>query len=120
MYSKDKTTIIDRREQLKVKVKSLAAEARIIRFQEQKSWGSLRDELYLHRITELRSEARHSHIAYGLIRGKSLSQLEQKSETSPKWDKVRAMINKYGPAEMRNMQLPPSTPVATAPVLVTA
>ena len=52
MYAKDKETIIDRREMLRIKVKSLTAEARIIRVEERKTFGALRNELHIHRPLE--------------------------------------------------------------------
>lgn len=98
MYAKDKTTIQDRREMLRVKLKSLAEEARIIRREELRSWGQLRTELHLHRVKEVRSEARHTHLAYGFIRGLPLDRIEAKSETPPNWERVRKMVKRYGPA----------------------
>jgi len=100
MYSKD-DKIIDRREMLKIKVKSLAAEAKIIRFEERKTHGALRTELHLHRIWQVRSEARYTHLAYGLVRGLKLEQIEPKSSKPFDWARVNAMIKKYGSAEQR-------------------
>jgi hypothetical protein len=99
MYAKDRTTIVDRREMLRVKVKSLAEEARIIRREESRSFGELRDELHRHRAQYLRAIARDTHIAYGFIKGRTLEQMEAKSEKSPNWDAVRKMIKKYGPRD---------------------
>lgn len=109
MYSKDKTTIIDRREMLRVKLKSLAEEARIIRKEEQRTFGQLQNELHLHRVKELRFEARATHVAYGLIKGRTLAQIEPirykgwptyAAEAADKklFERVAAMIKKYGPA----------------------
>lgn len=103
MYSKDRSTVIDRREMLRVKVKSLAEEARIIRREEQRSlgrtyhtgdidangrakqWhtggygGPIYKELHAHRTGELRNEARHAHLALGFIKGRALLSMEQPS-----------------------------------------
>lgn len=101
----DKTgKLIDRREMLKIKLKSLAAESRIIRREESRTRGALREELYLHRIGIVRQEARSTLIAYGLIRGRSLEQMEAKSHTPPDWDRINQMLKKYGPKEV--IQLP--------------
>jgi hypothetical protein len=100
MYAKDKAVILDRREMLRVKLKSLAAEAKIIRREEKRTFGVIRDELWKHRITVVRSEARCTHLAYGFIKGHTLEQMEQKSDTPPDWGKVRAMLKKYGPIGM--------------------
>ena len=99
MYAKDKTTIIDRREMLKVKLKSLAEEARIIRREERKTHGRLQQELYLHRVSVVRQAARETHLAYGFIRGLKLEQMEASAVTPPNWDNIRKMIKKYGPKD---------------------
>lgn len=48
----------------------------------------------------MRSAARSTHLAYGFIRGRTLEQMEAKSETEPDWDNVRKMLKKYGPVGM--------------------
>lgn len=91
----------DRRLFLKVKIKSLAAESKIIRHEERKLpyfW----DELRLHRITVVRIEARATQLAYGFIRGRSYKQVEANAHSLDSygekflWDKVRSMVDKYG------------------------
>jgi hypothetical protein len=106
MYAKDRTTVVDRREMLRVKMKSLTAESRIIRAEERRSCGQLRNELHLHRVGIVRSTARNTHLAYGLIRGRTLLEMEptHKKETlDPDWDSILKMLKKYGP---KNMALP--------------
>lgn len=98
MYDINKQ-IIDRREMLRVKLKSLAEEARIIRREEQKITGRLRDELHLHRVNEVRKASRDTHIAYGLIRGKTIDQMEPKRYTEPDWAAIEKMVKKYGPKQ---------------------
>lgn len=130
--------IVDRRELLKIKVKSLAAEAKIIRHEEKKigtvryvqvdgrivkgtegredkyrpsyvrrvryGLNPLAHEMWAHRTKHLREEARLTHIAYGLIRGKSLEKIEGNAKvalTSAQWDRIRAMVRKYGSAELQ-------------------
>jgi hypothetical protein len=88
----------DRRRMLKVKLKSLAEEARIIRFEEKRSHGWLRGELHDHRINVVRAETRATHLAYGLIRGLPMERIElSKTRTEQLWKKVRGMVEKYGP-----------------------
>lgn len=87
----------DRREMLRVKLKSLAEEARIIRKEEQRTSGVLRQELYLHRIGVVRCAARNTHIAYGLIRGRTIEQMEPTRQSEPDWDAINRMVEKYGP-----------------------
>lgn len=96
MYAKD-GKIIDRREMLKVKIKSLAEEARIIRREEHRTRGELRNELREHRVGIVRSEARATHIAYGLIRGRSLDRIEPGAKRQPDWKKIESMCKRYGP-----------------------
>lgn len=80
---------------LKVKLKSLAAEARIIREQEARSpyW---RSGLREHRVGIVRSEARATLLAYGFLRGRSYQSLEPAAKSKPNWEKVKAMVRKYG------------------------
>jgi hypothetical protein len=85
----------DHRVYLKVKIKSLAAEAKIIRTEERKN-KKARQGLAEHRRTVVRNEARHSLLAYGFLRGKTYHQLETKCHQEPNWDKVGRMVEKYG------------------------
>lgn len=88
---------MDERTYLKVKIKSLAAEAKIIRLETKRAKrASIRDGLALHRKGAVRFEARHTHLAYGFLRGREYRQMEQKAHTPPDWDKVRRMIERYG------------------------
>src|SRR3954462_7722890 len=85
MYAdRTRTTIHDHREMLRVKVKSLAAEARIIRREEMRTSGPLREALYLHRTHAVRAAAREAGIAYGYIRGRTLLQMEPNAK-QPGW-----------------------------------
>lgn len=102
MYDKQ-NTIIDRREMLKVKVKSLAAEARIIRRAEMKTSGDLRCELCHHRRTVVRHASRDTGLAYGIVRGMALERMEanahQPGWVEPDWDAINKMVKKYGPKD---------------------
>jgi hypothetical protein len=86
---------------LKVKVKSLAAEARIIRLEERRavagSW--LHRELYLHRIHDLRDEQRSSLLAYAFLRGKARAACEPKTDphNPPDYARVLKLAGKFGP-----------------------
>ena len=77
---------------LKIKVKSLTAEARIIRSQELKlkgkNWGHLASPLQGHRRGSLRAEARDTHIAYGYLKGRTYRQMEDNPKTEPNWENV--------------------------------
>jgi len=88
---------MDCRIYLKVKLKSLAEEARIIRAETNKAkLPSIKDGLASHRRGIVRYEARHTLLAYGFLRGRSYRQLEQKAKEAPNWAKVRKMVEKYG------------------------
>lgn len=109
---------------LKVKIKSLAEEARIIRREERKSIGFSRHVrdlisagvndapvseglvalghyhgLHHHRSHTLRTEARAAQLAYGFLRGRDLLQLEpgldQHFAKRPRWDRVERMVHRY-------------------------
>lgn len=99
MYDKNKT-LIDRRELLRVKLKSLAVEARIIRREEQRTFGALREELHRHRVLDVRKAARDTHVAYALIRGKTIDDIEPNRTSEPDWAAVEKMVKKYGPKQV--------------------
>jgi len=81
---------------LKIKLKSLAAEARIIRMEEKKSHGLLRNSLHLHRVFDVRGEARHTQLAYAYLNGKRYRDIERTCHISPSNDRIRRMVEKYG------------------------
>lgn len=110
---------------LKVKIKSLAAEARIIRAEEKKfnavverpmlqrgqpriprtvKWKAspeqlrIRAQLWEHRTKDVRGEARCSLIAYGYLRGRKYKWVEDKAKTPPNWENVQRIIEKFRPA----------------------
>lgn len=88
---------------LKIKLKSLAAEARIIRRQELKTkgkWNSLREDLYIHRTRVVRRAARETGLAYGFIRGRAYPALERTCEVPPDWKEVGKMVKKYGGTDL--------------------
>lgn len=86
---------------LKIKLKSLAAESRIIRKQELKSRGPIREALYHHRIHVVRRAARETHLAYGFLRGRAYLALESRcSSPSPDWKEVGKMVKKYGGGDL--------------------
>ena len=80
---------------LKIKIKSLAAEARIIRKEEQKN-TYFRIGLKDHRVGVVRIEARHSLLAYNFLRGVPYRKTEPVCRTPIDVGKVKAMVKKYG------------------------
>jgi len=95
--------------ELKVKLKSLAEEARIIRKEELKLKVERKfyklNELHIHRVQHIRPIARATHLAYGLIRGLGYHQIERTSKSQPNWGKVRAMVEKYSELDERKANL---------------
>lgn len=87
----------DERICLKIKIKSLAAEAKIIRLEEKRiGINSIRESLYRHRIDVVRHEARHTQLAYCFLRGLNYKKIEPNAKSVPDWAKVRKMVEKYG------------------------
>lgn len=84
---------------LKVKVKSLAEEAKIIRKEERKcklyKETELLNGLHLHRTRIVRSEARATLVAYGYMKGKDYRRVEPNAKKEPDWAKVKSMVNRY-------------------------
>lgn len=105
---------------LKVKIKSLAEEARIIRKEELRARGydELREQLYLHRIHDVRDESRATQLAYAYLRGREYGACEhavgesfwESHDGQRIWKRVLVMVAKYrdpedaknpGPSEWR-------------------
>ena len=89
---------------LKIKIMSLAAEARIIRRETKRYPGEhpARIGLYFHRIHDVRMESRSACLAYGFLKGRSYKQIEQSSYTKPDWKRIEELIKKYGDGDPRD------------------
>jgi len=85
---------MDHRVFLKVKIKSLAAEARIIRREERRSRH--REGLHNHRTTAVRKAARSALLAYGFLRGRAYRLMEATCHAKPAWSKVKNLVTQYG------------------------
>ncbi len=91
---------------LKIKIKSLAEEAKIIRHEERfvKSWkrepGELPNDLYFdlhkHRTKDVCKESRSSNLAYGYLREMPYLRIEEKCYTKPDWKNVERLVTRYG------------------------
>lgn len=82
---------------MKVKIKSLAEEARIIRREEKDPRNiRLRSSLRGHRTWKIRRESRAALLAYGFLRGSSYNEMESNPHNPPNWDRVRRLVKKYG------------------------
>jgi len=85
--------------ELKIKLKSLSEESKIIRKEENKrkgNWAYKALSLWSHRVNYLRPIIRSTHIAYGLVRGLKYHEIENNSKSVPDWKAVKKMIVKYG------------------------
>lgn len=85
---------------LKVKIKSLAAESRIIRHEELKfprgdrnnaTFASLID----HRREVVRPAARSAQLAYGFLRGRAYRRLEATCHEPPNWTEVAKNVARF-------------------------
>ena len=107
---------------LKIKVVSLAAEARLIRKDERKQlkWARAAAQnnaygkgaeyaqyhykvffgLQAHRKIDVRQESRASNLAYGFLKGRKFSEIERvshnKNTNPPNWTKVKNLVQRYG------------------------
>lgn len=104
MNESPKKEMTTRVKMLKVKIKSLAAEARIIRLEESRSTpgGVQQCELHQHRVRDVRHEQRCSLLAYAFLRGRTLAQCEKKSKTQPDWQRVLKIVEKFGSVDGRD------------------
>lgn len=83
--------------QLKVKVKSLAAEARIIRREENRAASpQLKLELKEHRRGSVRNTTRQALLAYGFLRGRPYCMMEAKAAFAPDWADLKAQVQRFG------------------------
>jgi hypothetical protein len=109
--------IYDRRRELRVKIRSLADEARIIRSEESRCRASIArtvkpeyaaqklqleasaSSLRNHRVGELRREARYSLLAYAYIRGMAFRKTEPKSDAGKVCQvKLGDLVRRFGSA----------------------
>lgn len=86
---------------LRVKLKSLAEESKIIRQEELQANKfknyKLQDQLLRHRKDVVRTETRATLLAYQYLRNVPYSVCEiSKSSNQPNWKRVKKMVEKYG------------------------
>lgn len=95
---------------LRIKLKSLAAEARIIRREEKRANEyrdfDLQNSLTLHRKGTVRSEARATLLAYQYLRGIPYAACEKpnpKKHNPIDMDAVKRMVKKYGGSTAKSL-----------------
>lgn len=100
--------------ELKIKNKHLAAEAKIIRFEENKLKRKMKkatcsrlekledsvNKLSCHRKAVVRVEQRATYLARAFLRGQSVEKLEKWTHTDPQFARITDMVVKYGPYEI--------------------
>lgn len=96
---------------LKVKITTLAEEAKIIRRLERRIAANKRKGkthatwtgLNSHRRIQVRREARASALAYGFLRGRSYHALEFKCHEKPDWKNVEGIIKRFAVGDERDI-----------------
>jgi hypothetical protein len=90
---------------LKVKIKSLAAEAKIIKLEEDRAWAHtiLQGQLHSHRVVDVRREQRSTLLAYAFLRGRRYADLERVTHSLPDWRRIARIVQKYG-AKVESMK----------------
>lgn len=94
---------------LRVKVKSLAEESRIIRSEASKVFIRRNDDgrpviedvmeknaLLNHRVFDVRKEARDAQLAYAMLRGRRYGEVEEKYYEQPNWENILRLAKKFG------------------------
>lgn len=93
---------------IKIKIKSLAEEAKMIRQEENKcsnaarkvehkqGWYAVREGLHNHRKLQVTPECRAALVAYGFLRGRTYNEVEGAAKTEPNWKRVEALVTTYG------------------------
>lgn len=95
----------DRLIHLRIKIKSLAAEAVIIRQEARKVSGMSKWVLNDHRTRIVRDHSRHNLLAYGLLRRKSYAEMEKKCEIAPDFKRILEIAKRFGEEdELYSMQ----------------
>lgn len=72
----------------------MADEARTIRRLEKRNIFS-RQSLYLHRINDVRKEARAALLAYAFLKGTPYRDCERNPKSEPNWKRVEDLVKKY-------------------------
>lgn len=80
---------------LRVNVKSLAAESRIIRAEMRKADKTSRHLLDLHRSTRVRPEARLAHLALAWAKGRTYPQAEAKTTQPVSAQRLTEKVNRF-------------------------
>lgn len=89
-----------RRHQLRVKIRSLAEESRIIKSEILRAKdATARRDLHLHRVNIVRREARASLLAYAFLRRIPYGAVERYARELPDWKRVERIASKFADQE---------------------
>jgi hypothetical protein len=80
---------------LRIKIKSLAAEATIIRNESHKAKGMTKWGLNHHRTAVVRRHSRHNLLAYGFLKGLSYEAMERNCADSPDFKMVLEIVKRF-------------------------
>ena len=84
---------------LKIKIKSLADEAKTIRVEANKTSGMAKWRLNDHRTGIVRSHARLNLLAYGILTGMPYERMEKKCYEAPNFNEVSKIALRFGGSE---------------------
>ncbi|MFA5024226.1 MAG: hypothetical protein WC523_04680 [Patescibacteria group bacterium] len=90
---------------LRIKIKSLAAEAAIIRKEANKTNGMIKWGLNYHRTTVVREHARLNQLVYGLLRRVPYKAMETKCYKAPDFKKILELAARFGENDKAYMEL---------------
>lgn len=93
MYSFDEKIAAIHR--IRVNIKSLTEEARIIRRETQRCGKEYKDMLHLHRTGRLREEARYALLTLAFLRGRKYKEVEQKCKVQPDDKRLGEKASRY-------------------------
>jgi len=81
---------------LRVNIKSLANEAKVIRNEIKKCRdNNIKNALHLHKIWTVKAEARSTQLALAAIRGVPYSVVETNPKTRPDWCRIRKKVEHH-------------------------
>lgn len=92
----DYSTKVSAIHRLRVNIKSLAAEARIIRAEEARAGIRYQFELTNHRRVALREESRIAQLAYAFVRGRSFTSTEGTTKKSFSLSRLHQKLIRFG------------------------
>ena len=84
---------------LRINVKSLAAESKLIRHEERRCGTVYRNMLSLHRRGRLREESRYAQLALAFLRARPYRNVEQSCRENPDCKRLMEKLNRYLPAK---------------------